>query len=882
MSLLWGNTANQAPQQKKFANISFDQINSNQQAVPVKYLAGRNYVAGDYISPAYNPRAEPIKTQTGKSSSSTTGYKYFADFALMFCTGGRNPVDSVHTVIVDSDIRWFGNVSRGRDYKTVITVADLGIIHLYWGAEEQPIDQVLLSPRGVATGGINPNDSTTWPPNVGQNVLDGFAAGDVNPYSGHYDKHPAYRGCCYAVFKGWKLGRDRTSVQNIQLELKRGCPWFGNRFIAADNTGVNPIAILFDWFTDTRFGMGVPEADLNYSVWSNAYNKAESIGARLSPLITSQDDFRSIIADFMGYIDGWIRRNGTMIEVGMWEQGSVTSIATLTDDDLLKEPDLSPQGFGPTFNEVTVRYKDREHHFNDYVQNYRDPNNFRIVGGPRSETLDRPWITDATLAKNFARSAGAIAALPYTAGDLTVKREWVATNQVLPGTVITYNSGFYDLSFLLRVHEIEYASDSTASAKLSVEWDRSKWPSLYVPPPFQGPGGFVLGPRAIWKSRLMEVPYLLKDKAFSTQVVPLAVRANQEVAGFRNWMSLDAGVTYQELPNEASTSSFSAYGTLRYAITATAQGMWFFLYGVDLDLVVSQTQAQWQDDTLLAFCDNEVMSIGVVGNQGGGGFSAYILRGRYGTSPAAHALHAPIYFIFRDRLTLLDNAGFSAGQSVKFKLQPFTNDTDYDLGSVTAITYVIAGFADIPAPVLTPAPGTFYQSVKVSLSTPPAGLKPRYTLDGTETTFSSHLWPSSGGGYTTLTLTHDATLRVRFFSDNGRMGHETIGSYMRATAPPPGGTVCGSPSWTFSGNVGESGGNMTLTPTTSGSSVFYSKNGGGAQAYSAPVHLNCTGSGDTIEFWATKAGSSDSPHIFIDNTRIQYQGGGGGPNHGPP
>jgi hypothetical protein len=67
--------------------------------VPVKYLAGRAYVAGDYISPAYNPKAIPIKTQTGKGESQTTGYKYFADFALLFCMGGRRPVDAIYTIV---------------------------------------------------------------------------------------------------------------------------------------------------------------------------------------------------------------------------------------------------------------------------------------------------------------------------------------------------------------------------------------------------------------------------------------------------------------------------------------------------------------------------------------------------------------------------------------------------------------------------------------------------------------------------------------------------------------------------------------------------------------------------------------------------------------
>src|SRR4029077_13818438 len=100
--------------------------------------------------------------------------------------------------------------------------------------------------------------------------------------------------------------------------------------------------------------------------------------------------------------DGWIRRNGSLIEVGHWTHGKPVSVATLTDDDLLGDPELQPQGWGPTINDVTVVYNDRDHHFNTYSQKATDPNNRRITGSPRPITLQRNWITDAALAKQHA------------------------------------------------------------------------------------------------------------------------------------------------------------------------------------------------------------------------------------------------------------------------------------------------------------------------------------------------------------------------------------------------------------------------------------------------------------------------------------------------
>jgi hypothetical protein len=887
VSFLWGNTANTPPEPKKFANISNDQINSNQQAVPVKYLAGRNYVAGDYISPAYNPRAVPIRTQTGKSESSTTGYKYFADFALLFCCGGRRPVDAVYKVIVDSDIRWDGNVTRGISDREVIQVPDLGTLCLYWGSESQAIDNVLLQARGIATGGINPQDSTTWPPagqdDSRQHSFGGFFSGNANPYSGHYDVHPAYRGQCYGVFKNWKLGRDRTSVPNIQLELKRGCPWINGAFIAAEDRGINPVAVLYDWLTDTRFGMAIPESFLNKASFNTAYTQLEAITGRISPLVTSQTDFRQIIAELMEYYDGWIRRNGRLIEVGMWQSGDVNSTVHLLDDDLLAEPQLEPQGWGPTVNELTVVYKDRQHHFNDYVQNYRDPNNFRITGGPRPETFSRPWLTDAALAKAYARTSGAALALPFTSGNLTVKREWLTAHAMLPGKLFWFDSGFYGLSFLVRLLEVEHQADNSASAIMTVEWERSKWPSLYVPPPFQGPGGFVLGPRAIWQLRVAEVPYLMEDQRYDTQIITLAVRGNVEVQGYRTWVSFDGGNTYQILPSDSSSGSFASFGRTFGAMGDHGGGMGFYLFGIDLDKVVSQTDAQWKDDNLLCFIENEVLSIGKIISYGYGFFTAYTLRGRFGTVPAPHPADTSIFFLFRANLKLIDNAGFIPGAAIKVKLQPFTADLDYDLNAVTPINYTIVGFNDIPAPVIYPGPMAFTGTLNVSVSAPATGMTVRYTTNGTEVTGTSAEWPRGGGGaYSVVSLTSTRTLRVRFYAVSGRYSPETIATYTKVQQipglPPPS-QQCGAPSWSFSGTLRHTGGNLTLTATTTGSVIHYSKNGGGTLTYSTPIALACTTTGDTVKFWATLAGLDQSPSVFVNNMLETTYGGG---RHDPP
>jgi hypothetical protein len=173
--------------------------------------------------------------------------------------------------------------------------------------------------------------------------------------------------------------------------------------------------------------------------------------------------------------------------------------------------------------------------------------------------------------------------------QLHVKREWLVAHNMLPGKVFTYNSGFYGLSFLLRLMEIEHAGDDSAKATLTVEWDRSKWPSIYIPPPFQGPGGFKLGPRGIWRSRIVEVPYLMQDHKFVTQIAALAVKGDVHVTGYRVWASFDTGLTYQ-LSTQRLAGQHSAASMQRFAFND--RSVRFHLYGVGHDeIVVTQNPA---------------------------------------------------------------------------------------------------------------------------------------------------------------------------------------------------------------------------------------------------------------------------------------------------
>jgi hypothetical protein len=161
---MFGSSNAAPPPPKKLANIDADQTATNQQAIPVPYLAGRRRMALKYIAPAYNVRTEKVDVTTGKDQTSTVGYIYFGDIAGIFCLGGRAKVNRMFRVIQDSSIVWEGNILADSDPYEPVTVPNLGLIRIYWGTPNQPTDNLVLTPISTTIPpGVDPRDTSTWP-----------------------------------------------------------------------------------------------------------------------------------------------------------------------------------------------------------------------------------------------------------------------------------------------------------------------------------------------------------------------------------------------------------------------------------------------------------------------------------------------------------------------------------------------------------------------------------------------------------------------------------------------------------------------------------------------------------------------------------------------
>lgn len=728
-----GATASPTSQKKKnVINVTGDQLNSIQQGLPVLWFAGRRYIAAQRLSACYNQVNSPVKVKSGKDSTTTSTYIYFADFGLMWCVcGRRHPLDAIYKVILDNEIHWSNNAGIHRasaDYVDVTTKN--GTLRLYWGTGTQGIDPLVFTTRGQIPidPNFNKNDPSTWPNNdpgggggMGQGGAGNTAAGDSNPLSGHYDKHGGYHYQAYSVQKKWRLGKGRTNVQQFVLELARGVPWFaadttidrGAMGLDFNNDGVNLIGAIYELETDDVIGLGKADSQLHQASWESALQYFANNNVRFSPMLDNQQDVKSMLTKLYEYGDLYRRDYDGLDGIGFWDRGPIVinNLPLLTDDDLDGESEVVPGDVMDLTQRLVVNFDDQNHHYNERQATRFEPAIRRIQGvNLPPDVEDRPFFTNPQLANNYASELiGRRRIIPQT-GSLPIKREWLDDapkvgggdyGQVREGERYYWESDRYGIEQVMRINAITWEADKSGQAKLETEYERAlnTQQQFVAPPVIELPPDFLVEPVAIINKRAMELPSGLKTLAVP-QICILGQRPRLETIGFEVYASVDNTV----FDDIAMQTSFAARGLIASAnypnSTAdldTTVGMIADLYGPDQDTIdVSQTDSQRDDKTVLVYhpASGDLCSLGQVIPLGSGRFKHFLLRKLYGTGKHTWNIGDEVWFIPRAAILPIGNRNFAPGATRYFKLASFTMDGVLDIATVSSFSY---SFANVPA-----------------------------------------------------------------------------------------------------------------------------------------------------------------------------------------
>jgi hypothetical protein len=169
----------------------------------------------------------------------------------------------------------------------------------------------------------------------------------------------------------------------------------------------------------------------------------------------------------------------------------------------------------------------------------------------------------------------------------------------------------------------------------------------------------------------------------------------------------------------------------------------------------------------------------------------------------------------------------------------------YSFSAVGAATYSIAPI--LPAPVLSPAPGTYATAQTVTIGDATTGTTIHYTTDGTTPTSSSDIYSSA------ITVSASETVQA-MASETGYNNSPVAGGTYTIAAQLPAPTFS-LPAGTYSASQ-----SVAISDATAGTIIYYTTNGStpttSSTVYSGPITVSAT---ETLEAIAVETGYTSSP-----------------------
>lgn len=414
---------------------------------------------------------------------------------------------------------WRQNRSTPNPVK--FTVPNMGDMYLYWGTDNQTLDT------------------------VNEGVLAGLG-------------HPPYRSRAFVVLKNFLFGTMQMSPPDVVI-LGGRAPVQTLITGASANLDsawqANPWCVLAEFLTHPIYGLGLPNSMFDATTWQA---EADFCAANpqlyyISPIYTSVAKVRELTAELLGYPDAFVFWNTLgKLQAGHWPHGEAPpaydNTNTVNRDWLTKEFDCSGDGFDGTVNSVSVSFNDIQAAFRSRPVSAPNLFNRQLVGRLVSQNVDKPFITRAAQAHQWATE------LARLSGDIVVKstetevRAEKAT-AIQPGSQILVTDDVLGTSQPHRVTKKIISAPPAGTVKLQHETERGLAPQPYSPTPVLGATANSLQPAPITNALFCQLPSALANGQANTLAV-FASRENLNTTAFDVWF------------RNLDQSSFQSLGTV--------------------------------------------------------------------------------------------------------------------------------------------------------------------------------------------------------------------------------------------------------------------------------------------------------------------------------
>ena len=584
----------------------------------------------------------------GGVEQSNTTYTYRVTLVMMICEGGASTTGVLRV--------WRG--------KSIYTVAEIGASPLLGG-----------------------DDQEVWGPLT---TLDGGA------YA------LSYSGMVGVVAQDYDLGSS-AQVENHSFEVQTsdGCFSLGGSV----STDADPALILTDWLTNKRWGMGMPASVLGDLSTYSAYCRAA--GLLLSPALTEQAAASDRIKTLCEMTNARVVRVDGKINVvplgdepltgnGATYTPDLTPIYDLTGDHFLADPGMPAVRIkrktpADAYNSVKVEYLDRANDYNTAVATAQDQASIEQYGLKVASTLVAHWVCDGATADLVAQIA--LRRFRYILNTYTFQLPWnfarlVPTNIVtltdddegldrtpVRITTISEDESGFSIEAEDFPHAVAGASSYPLQALAGFKHDYSVAPGDALAPVF------------------IEPPVELTSTGLEVWIATTGTGANW--GGCHVWVSM-TGANYKR---QGTIYKGARFGTLSGPATSSATTLGVDLTDNDVHLLNSTAADALALNTLCMVRDTpssvpELLAYTTATLTGPGMYTlGGLVRGAYGTDPAAHAATAT--FVRLDDAVVRGEPmqPDMVGKTLYVKLQAFNiyGLGMQDLADVAEYTYVITG-----------------------------------------------------------------------------------------------------------------------------------------------------------------------------------------------
>jgi hypothetical protein len=321
----------------------------------------------------------------------------------------------------------------------------------------------------------------------------------------------------------------------------------------------NPWCVLAEMLTHPVIGLGLPNSFFDQVAWQR---EADRCGANtplyyISPIYSSLKKVRELVADIMGYPDAFVFWStlGTL-SCGHWPHGEAapnfTSANTVDRNSLTEELNADSDGWGGTFNSVSVSFQDIQSGFKSRPAIAPNLFNQNIVRQMQSQTVDRPHIVRYAQAQAWAAEFAKLAGDQMASGKFKIQAE--KATGVSPGSLFLLTDDYLQTSQVQRCTARTVSAPPEGTAQLTHETERGVSPQPYAPSapnPTQPTGP---PPSRINNFAVVQLPSALGE---ASTIAILAGRSNEITSQLAVWFQQTDNASFQQL---GTNNNFSVPG----------------------------------------------------------------------------------------------------------------------------------------------------------------------------------------------------------------------------------------------------------------------------------------------------------------------------------